>query len=56
MQSPAVCSACGNPLFPDAKFCATCGAPLEAYNEPTTQPEAQRSAPSVCIVCGNELS
>ena len=46
----ALCQNCGNPMSPDAQFCAVCGQPVQKAQPP--QPEQQ----AVCQGCGNPLS
>lgn len=48
-RAKLVCGACGNELTPGVRFCATCGAPVEAASF-TTQVS---STTIVCDICGN---
>ena len=46
------CSACGNALSPNARFCGKCGTPAASGAGPATE----ASAPSLCQLCSQPLS
>lgn len=48
-----VCSQCGAPLAPDARFCDQCGTKVEEEEPPAEEPEPQ---PGVCANCGAALT